>query len=81
MLFLSAVMFLIPMGFHFSKLIGGSADFLHGLDVLAHGFHALVLLVFMSGQPLSFGPPHFRDNFLAGRFQIVQIPDSSIKLG
>jgi hypothetical protein len=33
LLFLSAVMFLIPIGFHFSKLSSGSADFLHGFDV------------------------------------------------
>lgn len=50
--------------------VGGLADFLHGLNIRAHGFHLLIQGAVLGGEVFHLGLPMLRDNFLAGRFSI-----------
>ncbi len=60
------------------KLVGGLADFLHGLNIRAHGFHLLIQGVVMGDETFRFGLPMLWGDFLTGRFQFVQIPHRSV---
>ena len=54
-------MLLLFLGFFgFCKRVGGLSDFLHGFDVLAHGFHPQIQAVFMGGLAFDLGPPFLR---------------------
>lgn len=56
------------------QLLGDFPQALHGLDFLPHGFHLLVLQIFLRRQLIHFGLPFLRGDRLAGSFQIFQIP-------
>ena len=63
------------------KLVGGLADFLHGLNIRAHGFHLLIQGAVLGGKAFRFGLPMLRCNLLAGCFQFVQIPHGGVIQG
>ena len=58
---LSAV-FMLPISdlLRSGKLIGGLADFRHGLNLLMHGFHLLIQGAIMGGKIFRFGLPVLR---------------------
>lgn len=63
------------------KLVGSLADFLHGLNIRAHGFHLLIQSAVLGGEAFRFGLPMLGRNLRAGRFQFVQIPHGSVIQG
>ena len=67
--------------FRVGKFVGGLADFLHGLNICAHGFHLLISGAVLGSETFRFGLPMFRCNLLSAVLQIVQISDGGVIQG